>query len=162
MREIPLTKGKVALVDDEDYERVMEAGPWQYSDRYAVGRPYGKQRIYLHRFILGLTPGDGNEVDHINQDKLDDRKQNLRLCTRSQNNANRGAYRNNTSGYKCVYFDQKRGEYQAYILVNRHKIHLGRFATAKEAARAYDKAAPLYFGEFALLNFPGEEYDTTD
>ena len=95
----------------------------------------------------------GSEVDHINRDKLDNRRSNLRLVTHTQNCVNASLRVTNTSGFKGVNF--YRGKYwRAYIRVNYRHISLGFFPTAEAAARAYDEAAREHFGEFAFLNFP--------
>jgi hypothetical protein len=149
MREIPLTQGRFAIVDDEDYERVMAVGPWWlFSHRYAACRIDG-EIITMHRFLLGLSKGDAQQVDHINGNKLDNRRCNLRLCTNAENQRNRGPNRNNKTGYKGVSFNKFAGKYQAEIMVNRHPIYLGVFNTVEEAAHAYGIAARFYFGEFA-------------
>jgi hypothetical protein len=153
MREIPLTRGYVAIVDDEDYDMVMAAGPWCYDGQgYATKRKPGTT-LRMHRFIMGLIPGDGKYVDHRNGNKLDNRRCNLRLCTNSQNMANQGMRSDNTSGYKGVSFDPRYKKYIAQIRVNGRHIHLGTFADPADAALAHDDAARLYFGEFAVTNF---------
>jgi hypothetical protein len=150
MREIPLTKGYVAIVDDEDYERVMAAGKWHYSSGYAV-RDHSRMR--MHRFIMGLVFGDGKNVDHINGNGLDNRRCNLRICTMSQNQGNRGVNKNNATRYKGVSFDHINNKYMARITIHGRTVHLGRFVYAIDAACAYDRAAREYFGEFAVTNF---------
>ncbi len=158
MREIQLTQGKVALVDDEDYE-LASRFRW-YVERKANGwyarrnirRPDGrKAKILLHRAILGAEPGVG--VDHINRDGLDNRRSNLRWASTSQNGANRGLNANSTSGYKGVDFQKARGCWRALIECRGRRLHLGVYATPEEAARAYDRAAVEFFGAFARPNF---------
>jgi len=164
MKEIPLTQGKVALVDDDDYERVMQfkwyvfkTGNRWYAGSNSPGLP---MRILLHRFILGLKPNDP-EVDHVNGNGLDCRKSNLRFATRSQNMANRlkpnGSY---SSIYKGVTWNKTKQKWQAQIRADYKHISLGYFPLEQEenAARAYDKGAIKYFGEFAKTNFPVEDY----
>ncbi len=155
-REIPLTQGKVALVDDEDYERVSQRKWWRWANGYAAAYIDGKV-IPLHRFILNAKKGD--EIDHINTNKLDCRRANLRLCTRSQNVMNTRLRADNTTGFKGIsYIKKKRGtkKYSAHLKIGTRRIHLGYFYAPVEAARAYDKAAREHFGEFARLNFPEE------
>jgi len=149
MREIPLTQGKAALVDDADYERVMAAGPWCHSNGYAVK---GHNGISMHRFLSGLVTGDGKKVDHKNRNGLDNRRRNLRVCTDSQNQANRRRSRNNNSGFKGVSFHRASGKYQAKIKVAGRMRWLGLFADPADAALAYNEAALKYHGEFARLN----------
>jgi hypothetical protein len=165
MKEIPLTKGKVAIVDDDDYEYLRQF-KWYYADRYAARGQWigdirysnGKQKlktIRMHRVIMN-TPG-GMETDHINGNKLDNRKENLRICTGVQNRRNRVKYKNNSIGYKGVFIKKKHKNKTfesicAQICVNKKIIHLGTFKTPEEAAKAYNEAAIKYYGEFAQLN----------
>ena len=159
--EIPLSRGFVALVDDEDYERVMAAGPWHVKARkqwvYAqhnVRRPEGGWRTEgLHIFLTGLPM-----VDHINGDGLDNRRANLRGATAAQNSANARLRRDSTSGFKGVHRNGPRGlPWRAQIHKGGKKHHLGLFESPEVAARAYDAAARELFGEFARTNFPLEQ-----
>ena len=144
-REIYLTKGAVALVDDEDFEKVS-GHSWQlHSKGYAVAKIGGK-KIFMHRFILNAQ--EGQEVDHRNRDRLDCQKGNLRFATVSQSNANRSS--KNKTGYKGV--SETRGKFLAHIKVSGRDLFLGRFDRAADAAKAYNEAAVRYFGEFAKLN----------
>ena len=160
-REIPLSRGYVAIVDDEDYERVMAAGPWHLKARkqwvYAqhnVRRPEGGWRTeMLHIFLTGLP-----RVDHINGNGLDNTRANLRGANASQNAANARRRRDSTSGFKGVHRNKARGlPWRAQIHTNGKKHHLGLFESPEVAARAYDAAAIKLFGEFARLNFPQGE-----
>jgi len=161
MREIPLTQGKVAIVDDEDFEELSKY-KWHASRGrhtfYAI-RTLGKhphmQTIHMHREIL--KPPLLLLCDHINHDGLDNRRCNLRICTYSQNLWNQ-RLQGGTSVYKGVYFDKRRNKWQAYITPKPkgERQHLGRFAKEIDAALAYDNAAAKFFGEFARLNFPEE------
>lgn len=147
-KQIPLTKGKVAIVDDEDYERLSKY-KWHYSGRYARRTIMGFKKISMHQDILGTYNG---VADHINGNRLDNRKQNLRVCSHAGNAMNRKVIaKNNTSGYKGVRFEYKK--YRASIQYKGKRIHIGLFETAEEAARAYDKKAKELFGEFARTNF---------
>lgn len=152
MKQIELTKGQVAIVDDDDYEWLSQQ-KWCYSKGYAIrmsSRKLGKQMgIHMHREILG-TP-DGMETDHINGDRLDNRKANLRICNHSQNEANQGKLSNNTSGRKGVCWDKNRQKWLAQIQVNYKQINLGCFTDIEDAAHTYEKAAIEYFGEFARV-----------
>lgn len=96
------------------------------------------------------------EVDHKDTDKLNNRIDNLRIATRSQNGANRHPQSNNTSGYKNVRYNKKDRAFEAFIMVDRKQYYLGRSKNPEDCARLYDAAAIKYFGEFARLNFPDE------
>lgn len=151
---IPLSQGKDALIDLEDYERVTQynwCACWINSGWYAKSWAGGKQ-IYLHRFVVNAAPKQ--KIDHENGDTLDCRKSNLRLATSQQNACNRKIASSNTSGFKGVLL-RRGGKYQARIRAHGREISLGRFADAVSAARAYDAAAMQIHGEFARLNFPG-------
>lgn len=153
MKMIPLTQGKFALVDDEDFEYLTQ---WKWcavrSDTtFYAERGESGHHIRMHADIMNNPKG--MEVDHRNRNGLDNRRENLRVCTNQQNKMNRGRFSSNTSGFKGVSLTDH-GTYQARIQVNKKRINLGSFADATQAARAYDKAANQYFGEFAWLNFP--------
>lgn len=155
--QIPLTQGQVAIVDDEDAELVLAQGKWgasrnrkSFYARRNAARPEGGQRtLYLHAFLTGYAI-----TDHINGNGLDNRRSNLRDATATQNAANRGLDRNNTSGYKGVYWHIRDRKWVAHMEAERATIWLGYHPTAEAAARAYDAAALECFGEFAWLNFP--------
>ena len=159
MKKIPLTQGKFALVDDEDYDRLVAMGKWFINAYgYAVKskrrrKPDGKWTndvIFMHRLIMDAP--SGMCVDHIKFDRLDNRKTNLRLCTRAENNRNVGLSKNNTTGYKGVFFMKSRGKFVAQITVDRKNMHLGYFTCSVDAAKAYNFAAEKYHGDFAQLN----------
>jgi AP2 domain. len=141
VKTIPLTQGAVALVDDEDYERVHMYN-W-HTVRTDNGL-YAARRVYLHSFIM-----DAPFADHVDHNGLNCQKHNLRVGTQQQNMANRAGW--GASGYKGV--QQYGSKFQARIVVNRQKLHLGMYNTAIEAAVAYDNAAREHFGEFAWTNF---------
>ncbi len=153
-REIPLTKGLVAIVDDEDFLRVSTR-KWH---AYACGNGWRaratfappKRNVLLHRFILGLSPQDSRTVDHINGDGLDCRRSNLRACAWADNNKNRRP----RDGRKFKGIFTLRGRFGARIAVDGTRFSLGVYATEIEAAIAYDAAARRYHGAFARLNFP--------
>lgn len=140
------------LLDDDVYETVAQY-KWRASRRvggytYFMGGPGYQQ--YLHRFITKAAPGE--LVDHINHNQLDNRKVNLRVCTRRENARNQRIRSNNTTGYKGVSQIKKRGSFMAYIWINNKEQYLGTYDTAIEAARSYDEAATKHFGEFAYIN----------
>lgn len=147
--EIPLTKGKTAIIDSEDFERVNKFKWYCSSNGYAVRIAVvdGKRTaIQMHRFIMN-TPV-GMETDHKDLDRLNNRKSNLRICTSSQNKAN--ATRKSESGFRGVRSYGK--TFQARFTHGEKNLHLGMFKTAKDAALAYNKKAIEVYGEFARLN----------
>lgn len=157
MKEIPLTQGKIALVEDEDFDRVNQFKwrAWHHRNTwYAVAdlpRVNGKsKRLYLHSFVLPGSP----EVDHRNRDGLNCQRSNLRPATHAQNRANQGKRKNCSSIFKGVGWRKDLGCWRAYIGKGYRYQHLGHFALEENAARAYDAAAKVSFGEFACLNFP--------
>ena len=154
MKEIKLTQGKVAFVDDEDYDFLTQ-WKWYYHNGYAKrhGPRPKRPMIYMHRVILermGFT--DFEECDHMNRDGIDNRKRNLRPATRQQNVCNRGRLRNNTSGYVGVAWHKDAEKWHARIMINGECLSLGLYENKEDAARAYNKAARKYHGEFAVLN----------
>jgi hypothetical protein len=153
MKTIPLTKGKVAQVDDNDYE-------WLSQSHWFAANVHGyyyaareiKGKVYLmHRVILGLDVGDPTVADHIDHNGLNNTRANLRKATRQQNCANR-LNQAHTSRYKGVMFWKERGKWRARIRHLGHSTSLGLFATELEAAKAYDAKALELHGEFALTN----------
>ncbi len=155
MGNIVLKCGRVALVDDDQVER-LSAHKWRYLQkghtRAAITVIPGtvQRTTYMHRLVMGA--GRGQMVDHINGDGLDNRRENLRFCTNGQNQMNRRVAVA-TSGFKGVTAHlQSPGKYSANIHVNGRKIYLGIFNDPVVAAAAYDEAAVRYFGEFAKTN----------
>jgi AP2 domain/HNH endonuclease len=150
LKEIPLTKGQIALVDDEDYEELAKY-KWcahKIGKTYYAARNFQNVTIHMHKQIMG-TPPSGYEIDHIDHPGTDNRRCNLRFATRSQNNQNQNRASHNTSGYKGVSWDSKRSKWEAYITRYGRKIHVGYFASKELAAQAYNEAAEDIFGEFA-------------
>lgn len=164
MKYIDLTKGKKVMVDDEDFEYLSQ-WKWQTSARgYAVRGQWNGERknndiIIMSRMLLNCP--DDKEVDHINGDRLDNRKENLRIVTKKNNRRNRAILDRNKTGYKGVVemkdkFRWKR--FRASIGVDGKNIYLGYFYTAKEAYMAYRGAAKRYFGEYARADL-GVRYE---
>jgi len=150
MQTIPLTQGKVAIVDDMDYSNLIVRS-WCYSNGYAWAKIDGKKQS-MHRFLMNNP--NGLEIDHINNNGCDNRRCNLRIATRSQNMANLHLTQKRTSRFKGVCFNKYNSKWHAAIRINGKKKHLGYFLQEQDAAKAYDSAAKQYFGEFAHINFP--------
>lgn len=139
------------LIDDEDYEKVMQYKWYSSSAGYIIGRfPRSRKIIYLHRFLICVP--DNLHGDHINRNKLDNQKNNLRICTKMQNSANRSLGKNNTSGYKGVVWNKKEKRWRAVIWYKEKYYLLGKYETKNEAALAYNQAAIKLHGAFAALN----------
>lgn len=158
MRTIQLSKGHKTVVDDEDFDLVSPhkwcAMPTHHGGIYAMHKNHRGLSVLMHRLIIGASTGE--MVDHIDGDKLNNRRANLRRCTVAQNNQNCGIRKNNVSGFKGVGFLLGKGKYQARIRHNGKRHYLGSFTNAKEAALAYDAAARKFHGEFARVNFPAQ------
>ena len=173
---------KKVLIDEEDWDQIYSLGAWYIRKLGSDYNPkwYAEKKLTLnqakrakeqypnihiaksgsmmmHQFIMMTKKGQ--DVDHINHDGLDNRRENLRICTRSENVCNKRPRGDSRSGYKGVYVRPNGGKFEAYIRKPnspKRKISLGWYETAEEAARVYDKAAKEYFGEFAYFNFPKE------
>jgi hypothetical protein len=153
MKEIVLTKGQVALVDDTDFDRV--AGFRWYAQLYgsiwyALRDTWPtREKVRMHRFIL--NPSEGFVVDHRDRNGLNNTRTNLRVCTQQKNTFNRiGSV--HSSRYKGVTWHKGRGRWVAQLEVSGNNVWLGRFRSEEQAALAYNLAAKEAFGEFALLN----------
>ncbi len=150
MKTIQLTLGKVALVDDEDYDRLNQLrwhANWTGRKWYAHR---GNKPICMHHLILDVD--EGMEIDHRNGDGLDNRRQNLRVCTTQQNNFNRTVNKNNKLGIKGVSWHSQTKKFRAQIMCSGERIYIGGFDTAFSADVAYREAEKRYFGEFARIN----------
>jgi hypothetical protein len=145
-----------ALVDDNEYERINKNHWYVMSSKknlYAV-RTKGKRgktkTILMHRELLGY---EGTLlIDHRDHNTLNNKKDNLRICTTSQNTMNMIRTKKESSIYKGVFYDKERNKWQTNIMRNYKKIFIGRYGKEKDAAKAYNKAAIKYHGEFACLN----------
>lgn len=143
------------MIDDCDYER-LRRHKWSFDKNgYAVRKVIvsGRARkILLHREILSAPAG--MDVDHIDGNRLNNMRSNLRICTRAQNCMNRKPLLGSASHYKGVTWHKHDARWQAMIRIDGKQTYIGRFSDETEAARAYDDLAYAHYGEFAYLNFP--------
>lgn len=150
MKLIYTSKGEKIKVDEDDYERLKGIG-WFVSERgYVTGYLNGKN-VKMHRIIMG---NPSLEVDHINREKLDNRKANLRTCTRAQNAFNRVNKKKSATGTVGVYKNVYRNKiysYRAEIKYFGNRLHLGSFKTKELASIAYKEASKKYHGEFSPI-----------
>ena len=158
MKEIKLSQGKIARVDDDDYE-ILKSFTWHiHNKKYAATCFYiketkGTKSLFMHRMIM--NPMDGVQVDHIDHDGLNNQRSNLRLCSNSQNSKNVGKRKNTSSKYLGVSYTINRGHKYivAQIMCDYKKIKIGQFKSEEDAAKAYDKKAIELFGDYANINF---------
>lgn len=156
MKEVQLSKGLVAIVDDWNFSKISQGNKWGVlkgrSTFYAVRHFWveGKQiNQLLHRVIKGVTDSEV-QVDHISGNGLDCREDNLRIATHTQNQANRSLNKNSTSKLKGVTWNKQRGMW--LVRIGNEGSYLGYFSDKNQAAKAYNAAAIKRYGEFALLN----------
>ena len=152
MKKIPLTQGKFAIVDDEDFDELMKHKWYTYNQRgyiYAVRHSLDKsgKRIWMHRSII--NPNENLFVDHRDGNGLNNTRCNLRVCTKQQNCMNTRLSKRNKSGFKGVYFETNIGKWKAIIVLSGKKKYLGIFDRPETAHAAYIDAAKKYFGDFA-------------
>lgn len=140
---------KLIFIDSKDYKRIKKYNWYVRKSGYIQGCINAKN-VYLHRFIM--NPLQNFNIDHINRNKLDNRKKNLRICTQSQNRYNSVKKVNSFSGYKGVTWHKASKKWRACIGYNKKHLHLGLFNNKKDAAYAYNKMALNLCGEFARLN----------
>jgi len=153
MKSIPLLNSdKSALVDDCDYERISAVGWRFHALGYATkGGPRQGQRLYMHRVVIGAVKGEC--VDHIDFNKLNNTRENLRICSPSENVRHKHAQRGKKfTKFKGIYWRPKRKSWEASIFFNGTSHYLGHFSEEKEAAEAYNRAAILHYKDFAHLN----------
>jgi hypothetical protein len=155
-KEIILTQGKVAIVDDEDFEylnkwkwHIYKQNRNNYYARTVIHLNKKRIPVVMHRLLVKC---DGYIIDHISGDGLDNRKCNIRVCNRSENPINRRVNINNLSGYKGVSWFKPEQKWRAQIQYRKIVYHLGCFIDPIDAAIAYNEAALKYHGEFANLN----------
>jgi hypothetical protein len=164
---IPLTQGKVAIVDAEDYEWLNQWKWYAYKSGYTSyarrNIRVGKKKqtsISMHRFILHLSKGDAGIGDHKDRNGLHNWKDNLRIVTPNLNVVNGRRLSNNTSGFRGVVWSKKKRKWEAGIRSDYKLKFLGYFSDKTQAARAYDREAVRIWGNHAVLNFPeGVETD---
>jgi AP2 domain/HNH endonuclease len=161
LKEIPLTQGKAAMVSDHRFQELSKFNWFVHRDKN--GRWYAKRGggmagvyILMHRQILSAP--DGMEVDHRDGDGLNNQDDNIRICSSSQNHANKGKLSNNTSGFKGVFWHKATRKWRAQIRVGSIHIHLGYFDNTLDAAKAYDLAALVAWKEFARPNLPPQNF----
>lgn len=148
MKEILLTKNQVALVDDDDFEKVSQY-KWYAAKQKSKFRAATKGgRLLMHRLIMDVTDTK-ILVDHIDTNPLNNQKENLRLCSVAENNKNRKAFKNNKTNYKGVFYRADRKKFVANICVNKKQIRIGSYNTALEAANAYDSHVKKLHGQYA-------------
>lgn len=147
MKEIILYKGEICLVGDEDYEEVKKYKWHLDSTGYARGL-INRKLIRMHTFIMKTSKG--KFTDHLNGNKLDNRRINLRICSAKENARNRRLQKSNTTGFKGV--KRTGNNWGAFIKINKKQIWLGTYKNKEEAAQAYDRKAKELFGEFSCLN----------
>lgn len=154
MRLIPLTQGKVAKVDDEDYDYLNQ---WKWYAHKCGKRYYATRKerkdilLRMHRVLLNMP--QAMQIDHIDGDSLNNQKLNLRVCTQAENLRNKENTRGGTSIFKGVSMAGRHKKWRSQIKLNSKTLHLGYFNSESEAAKIYDIAAKKYHGDFAKLNF---------
>lgn len=139
--------GLYLLVDEADFDIVSPFSWFLGSHGYACSK---QNTVLAHRLILDNP--SGKEIDHINGDKLDCRRTNLRIVTRQQNSLNKAKHKDNTSGYKGVHWFKRDKKWQAQICNAGKRYHLGYYKDIREAAKAYNNAAKKLHGNYAILN----------
>jgi len=144
MKRIKLSQNKFALVDDEDFDWLNQWRWWINDNGYAIRSVWKGKKIRMHR-LINQTP-EGADTDHINRNKIDNRRGNLRTVTRSQNNMNTGLWKHNTSGVKGVTWDKFRYKWIAQIHIKGKHIHLGRYEELDSAKLARKQGEESYYG----------------
>jgi|LakMenEpi03Aug12_release.lakeMendotaPanAssembly.Ray.scaffolds.fasta_scaffold591655_1 hypothetical protein len=162
MKLLPLTKDKFALVDDDDYYWLSQwnwfaveiKNTWyaRRSKKKGILRSNEKYEIYLHRIVMRCSDIDF-VIDHLDKNGLNNQKENLRICTKSENNKHTSSHKNSSSQYLGVSYDKNRNKWSANLMNNGKRILFKRYNTEIEAAKAYDITAKTQFGVYANLNF---------
>ena len=136
----------IAIIDLDDIELISQY-KWNLSGGYARSVIDG-HGIFMHKVIMNDLNNDFI-IDHINRNRLDNRKSNLRIVTLQENSLNQSVYKNNTSGVPGVLFNKSKNKWEASIQINRKRIYLGTFVNKEDAIKARKEAEEKYFGEFA-------------
>lgn len=164
MKIIKLSNGGDCIVDDEDFDFLNKWKWYRHNNGYAFrcttkylgggrkNRKIKSSSMRMHRVIMNAPIG--LDVDHVNKNRLDNRRCNLRICSRSQNLCHSIMHNNNTSGYRGVSYYKSRNKFEAYVDFGKKRKKIGYFDSAIDAAIARDKVAKDIQGEFATLNFP--------
>lgn len=162
--KIKVKSVRTYLIDDEDYEKIKPF-KWHLSREGYIVRTMripnrNPKAKFLHRLIMGEP--EGFEVDHINRNKLDNRKSNLRICTTTENrwNAKKSSNKSMTSKYRGVHFSKSLQRFVAKTKYRGKRIHIGCFDTETKAAKAYDNLIVKLKGQFAKTNFGVNNYAT--
>lgn len=154
MKQINLTQGEVAIVDDDDYDRLSKY-KWRlqknHNCKYAMSGKY-PQTLYMHHLILCAVPG--KIIDHVDNNGLNNQKLNLRYCTHAQNMRNRSKYTISSSRYKGVSLVKSTHKWEASIRLDGKKLHLGQYESEEEASVVYDDASRKLHGQFSKTNNP--------
>jgi hypothetical protein len=164
---IPLSKGYIAIIDDKDYVKLNKYKWHVLEGKNGVNYATAKIKIdgirtsvRMHRVVMGLKHFDVSQIDHINHNGLDNRRENLRMCSKHQNNMNRRPNKNRTSRYKGLTLQKTTGKWISRISIDGKYLNLGTYKEETVAALKYDKAALKHYGEYANLNFHSKgDYD---
>lgn len=151
--ELLASRGQIILVDEDMLDELSEIKWHVIKGGYACNK--NKKMVYIHRYIMGAKKGE--VVDHINGDKLDNRKSNLRICNQSLNLANSKIRADNKTGYKGVHRTKRSDSYEATIYYKGKSKYIGRFKELLDAVKAYDETAVKLFGDYAKINITQEK-----
>lgn len=162
MKQIQLTKGQVALIDDEDFDDISQyrwfaVAPRQkdYTHSWYAATKTGGRNISMHQLLM--NPPIGSCADHIDHNGLNNRRSNLRITTTRENSWNTNKHKNCTSKFKGVAWNREKSKWQVRICINGKEKHLGWFHNEIEGANLYDFVAIQFFGPFAKVNFPTQQ-----
>lgn len=154
MASIPLSKDKTTILDDEDFMSIADRA-WHFCGGYArttvvdkESQSFRTKAVYLHRFLIGLSEDDPRHIDHINGDRLDNRRENLRVCEPFQNSMNALASTKSKTGVRGVCFDRQRGKWVATLMVKGKKIFKKRFDSFSDAVAAREAVEISAYGEY--------------